>query len=774
MLKKLFILSLFPFFCFSQAPLNDTPCLPNYLGTLPQPIGCPNPSFGDSIIVSGSTVNANPEPATYALNSCFPSGNISNQSPDVWFKFTASAERVSIKVSGSSAPFMSNPGISLFMNNQGMCLNLTPIGCIIGTGGQATTIISGLTPYTEYYIQVRGCANATDIGNFTLTIKNGNDCLACAQNSFVQTNPMAVNGFFPENNIVQFTYTLQGYRAVNGNYLKGVIPTFTSAWDITGISATAIGSIPASGTGNWIWSNTPTPGFFYDQNGNGNITDDMGDPSTLSSTWVFKFTAKTKSCSLTPTIKNLQVDVNTKSDGEFFGTSSACSSDPDLRYKAVLNCCDFANVSFTNTACLGDCNGSINVIGSTAATYPFGSLITDGHANIIDSVVVLSPTATSPQPTGLCEGSYNILSTNQTNTCIELQNVYIDGPISYTLVQNNASCAGSCTNSGMVQGPPTTNYIINWSGPSGTFTGTIAQPICPGWYHVFFVDPLSICPTYADSIEINGLPPDDASVVYSNPFCNITGDTVIPFIVTPGGTFTNVTLIPGFNTANGSFTIPNGMTNGDYYGSYTTPGPCFSTDTFVITLVGAFDASFYYSGPQVFCKETSDTIFNNPALYGVGNYIYNSVPPATGTLALDGNTGDIFVDQSTQGTYVVTHKIILGTSCDTFESDTIKIIDTCLNTSGGTVDVAYNAISPNMDGYNDFWFINGITSEKNMVYVFNRYGAKVFEETDYNNVDKVWAGKNEDGKKLPPATYFYVIHLLDSNKVLKGWIELME
>lgn len=83
----------------------------------------------------------------------------------------------------------------------------------------------------------------------------------------------------------------------------------------------------------------------------------------------------------------------------------------------------------------------------------------------------------------------------------------------------------------------------------------------------------------------------------------------------------------------------------------------------------------------------------------------------------------------------------------------------------------YKGITPNGDGHNDTWKIDGIeeTSE-NKVSIFNRWGSLVWEKKNYDNVGIVWDGKNDLGKQLPDATYFYII--LIGKNTYQGWVEL--
>ncbi|HON18887.1 MAG TPA: gliding motility-associated C-terminal domain-containing protein, partial [Salinivirgaceae bacterium] len=65
------------------------------------------------------------------------------------------------------------------------------------------------------------------------------------------------------------------------------------------------------------------------------------------------------------------------------------------------------------------------------------------------------------------------------------------------------------------------------------------------------------------------------------------------------------------------------------------------------------------------------------------------------------------------------------------------------------------AFSPNGDGHNDFWKLEGIDQFTSFnVQIFNRWGQQVFESNDINFR---WDGTNKKGKELPVGTYYYII-----------------
>ena len=77
----------------------------------------------------------------------------------------------------------------------------------------------------------------------------------------------------------------------------------------------------------------------------------------------------------------------------------------------------------------------------------------------------------------------------------------------------------------------------------------------------------------------------------------------------------------------------------------------------------------------------------------------------------------------------------------------------------------FNAVSPNGDGKNDFFLIEGIDCfPKNSLQIFNRWGVNVFEINGYDNVKNVFAGFSDGrasisrSKLLPTGTYFYILN----------------
>ncbi|MBC7387582.1 MAG: gliding motility-associated C-terminal domain-containing protein [Opitutaceae bacterium] len=77
-----------------------------------------------------------------------------------------------------------------------------------------------------------------------------------------------------------------------------------------------------------------------------------------------------------------------------------------------------------------------------------------------------------------------------------------------------------------------------------------------------------------------------------------------------------------------------------------------------------------------------------------------------------------------------------------------------------------NAFTPNGDGLNDKWHIEGIDTYSNAkVYLYNRWGTQVFKANPYGKGNE-WDGTT-NGVDLPTGTYYYVIELHEDTQFQK-------
>lgn len=117
------------------------------------------------------------------------------------------------------------------------------------------------------------------------------------------------------------------------------------------------------------------------------------------------------------------------------------------------------------------------------------------------------------------------------------------------------------------------------------------------------------------------------------------------------------------------------------------------------------------------------------------------------------------------GAYIITGTDSLGCS----QSDTIDVICTIPSI------VITQLITPNGDGKNDTWIIQGINNFTNaVVSVFNKWGNEVYRSAPYNND---WDGKSNSSISLgndylPAGTYYYVVDVYgDGSEIKSGYLE---
>ena len=74
----------------------------------------------------------------------------------------------------------------------------------------------------------------------------------------------------------------------------------------------------------------------------------------------------------------------------------------------------------------------------------------------------------------------------------------------------------------------------------------------------------------------------------------------------------------------------------------------------------------------------------------------------------------------------------------------------------------HQAVSPNGDGQNDVFYIEGIRDHPdNQVTIMNRNGVKIYETKAYDNAARVFDGhSNINGALQQPGTYFYLIQYM--------------
>ena len=155
------------------------------------------------------------------------------------------------------------------------------------------------------------------------------------------------------------------------------------------------------------------------------------------------------------------------------------------------------------------------------------------------------------------------------------------------------------------------------------------------------------------------------------------------------------------------------------------------------------------TGDTLICNEAGEySTIQAIVVGGYGPYIYSWFP-------ISGNTSTFSVSPSLTTTYTV----VVTDTCGTANaSDTIIIEVLCL------IEIP-NVFTPNNDNINEFFYINNIEQyPASKLTIFNRWGRKVYESTNYKNE---W-----DGRGNSEGVYYYVL-TLNNRSTYNGTVTIL-
>lgn len=264
-----------------------------------------------------------------------------------------------------------------------------------------------------------------------------------------------------------------------------------------------------------------------------------------------------------------------------------------------------------------------------------------------------------------------------------------------------------------------------------------------------------------------------------------TGDTSVSITVSPTETTTYWLQVDGGNTSicdsivvyvlpNSFFTLPDtlhacdgtapllstGLTEGDHL---------WSTGSTATSIAAASPGEYTVSVNTNGClhSDTSFIIFHSnplpPLLDEVElcigfDHTFDATTPG---LSYAWNTGDTTAQTTatTPGDYSVILTNIFG--CTAIAEGTAV--------ECSITPIIPNTITPNGDGFNDFWHITYLENYANYTLeIFNRNGQQVFQSDAYNND---WSGQWK-GNDLPAGAYYYVL-IIEGDREFKGAIHII-
>lgn len=134
------------------------------------------------------------------------------------------------------------------------------------------------------------------------------------------------------------------------------------------------------------------------------------------------------------------------------------------------------------------------------------------------------------------------------------------------------------------------------------------------------------------------------------------------------------------------------------------------------------------------------------------------------------------VDTRLEGVKVINNTAVVSTAdtsgvatynCDPSDVNCQRGTVTSINVTPGQAEMfVSNVITPNNDGKNDYFYVQGIEKYPNSaLYIFNRWGGTVYQTKNYGN--------NWYAPGLSEGTYYYRLELNQPTggiKLLKGWV----
>ncbi|SFE41281.1 gliding motility-associated C-terminal domain-containing protein [Chitinophaga sp. CF118] len=207
--------------------------------------------------------------------------------------------------------------------------------------------------------------------------------------------------------------------------------------------------------------------------------------------------------------------------------------------------------------------------------------------------------------------------------------------------------------------------------------------------------------------------------------------------------------------------------------TYTTPG------TYTVTLIAGAQQQCYDTlvktalltvVAQPVASFTSQPGTNIPIEYKNATFNFTNTSQNAVTYKWDFGDGNTSTDANPEykwelpGNYWVTLFATNSLGCvDTIGHGWYKVIPDLV------LDIP-NVFSPNGDGINDRWNLDGLKARPGcLVEVYNRWGQTVYRSEGYI---LGWDGTRQ-GKLVSPGTYYYVIKTAPGEKTYTGWVLLL-
>jgi len=614
--------------------------------------------------------------------------------------------------------------------------NITNATCTAGGEITGLTIAGGVGPFTILW---NGTASATmdllnaPAGSYTVQVTDNNGCVVSNGPHTIGTTPaQTISGTAA---IANETCTAGG--SITGLTTSGGLAPYTFSWNG---SVTPSENLTGATAGNYTLTVTDDNGCVVTS---GPYTIGTTPGPTISGTAVITDATCTTGGSIaglsvsgglapyvyawntvisgTPNLSNATAGTYTLTVADINGCIT--SSGPYTINTIGGPTVNITGMTITNESC-GQANGTINGItvsgGTPGYTYSW-----NGNPSVDANLSASSA------------GNYTLLVTDL-NGC-----TVTSGPHAITnippptindaaVVVTTASCNGTLgTITGIVASG--NNLIYQYSNGGGTSLN--ASGLNPGNYSLTVTDQVTGCSASSGPYLVGGIPAPSINannVVLTNATCSGNQGAIIGLSATGAGNLT-------YSWTNSSATTIdlNGLSAGSYTVTVTddATGCTDVAGPFVISFIGGPTASFTYQPAEpnvgevvVFTDQSSGTVMT-------WDWAIDT------TSSISQNQTYVFTEQ---GIYPVVLTVMDQNGCTSQITLYVNVFDEI---------VVPNVITPNYDGINDAFVIQGLKPNTD-VLILNRWGQEVWHNSNYLNE---WMGKDKSGLILTEGVYTYIV-----------------
>lgn len=448
-------------------------------------------------------------------------------------------------------------------------------------------------------------------------------------------------------------------------------------------------------------------------------------------------------------------------------SNPACPSDTSLPATFVVSqSTEAGTISGDSFACETANSGVLNLTGYVGSVLGWESSIDGGNSwqsitNVTDSLVYSNLTQSTNYhvivKSGVCDADTSTDFTMGISPASVGGTVSGGGVFCGTVATGTLILSGSTGN--VVNWISSINNGISWSAIVNLTTSeSYTNVSIPTLYAVIVQS--GACDVDTSSVEVVNVAPQTVAgtIVGNQTACYLTNDDTLALSGNIGNVISWLSSIDNGVTWN---TIANttveqlysGLIQTTMYAAVIQSGAC-NIDTTVAISIEVVSLPTVNAGADVSINQGESVVLNAS---GQGAPVWTPSVGLTSASVFNPSANPVLTTN-----YVLS--VTDANGCVNTDSVLITVIQQEFN------GVVSNLFTPNDDGINDAWYIEGIENfPENEVVVYNIYGSEVYRTQSYSND---WKGTyNNVG--LPDGTYYYVITFTSSKLVLRGSVDIV-